>query len=151
MFLTFFDISCVHVCTMRKHGCQMAIARVLDHMCLALRDSGLWLLYATLLNLIPSFPWMAPPRPPPWRNPRKGGDQILPSGNLGTESNAVVVQTQGGDLRKGGASDARYAIVLDEPEARGEAAAAIAVASDVFRDEEEEEDFAVSHSDNRVK
>ena len=27
-------------------------------------------------NLIPSFP-----RPPPWRNPRKGRDQILPSGN----------------------------------------------------------------------
>ena len=23
----------------------------------------------------------APPRPPPWRNPRKGRDQILPSGN----------------------------------------------------------------------
>ena len=22
------------------------------------------------------------PRPPPWRNPRKGRDQILPSGNL---------------------------------------------------------------------
>ena len=28
---------------------------------------------------------MAPqPRPPPWRNPRKGRDQILPSGNLVT-------------------------------------------------------------------
>ena len=24
----------------------------------------------------------APPRPSPWRNPRKGRDQILPSGNL---------------------------------------------------------------------
>ena len=24
-----------------------------------------------LQNLIPSFPWIAPPRPPPWRNPRK--------------------------------------------------------------------------------
>ena len=44
------------------------------------------------------------------------------------------VQTKGGDLRKGGASDARYAIVLDRPEARGEAAAAIAAASDIFRD-----------------
>ena len=50
-------------------------------MCLALRASGLWLRYATLQNLIPSFPWIAPPRPPPWRNPRKGRDQILPSGN----------------------------------------------------------------------
>ena len=28
-------------------------------------------------NLIPSFPWIAPPHPPPWRNPRKGRDQIL--------------------------------------------------------------------------
>ena len=59
----------------------MAIAGFLDHMCLALRASGLWLRYATLQNLIPSFPWIAPPRPPPWRNPRKGRDQILPSGN----------------------------------------------------------------------
>ena len=31
-----------------RHGCQMAIARFLDHMCLALRVSGLWLCYATL-------------------------------------------------------------------------------------------------------
>ena len=29
-----------------------------------------------------SFPWIAPPRPPPWRNPRKERDKILPSGNL---------------------------------------------------------------------
>ena len=32
-------------------------------MCLALRASGLWLRYAALQNLIPSFPWIAPPRP----------------------------------------------------------------------------------------
>ena len=44
----------------RDQGCQMAIARFLDHMCLALRASGLWLRYATLQNLIPSFPWIAP-------------------------------------------------------------------------------------------
>ena len=30
------------------HGCQMAIAGFLDHMCLALRASGLWLRFATL-------------------------------------------------------------------------------------------------------
>ena len=42
---------------------------------------GLWLRYAALQNLIPSFPWIVPLRPPPWRNPRKGRDQILPSGN----------------------------------------------------------------------
>ena len=64
-----------------NHGCQMAIVRFLDRMCLALLASGLWFHYATLQNLIPSFPWIAPPRPPPWRNPRKGRDQILPSGN----------------------------------------------------------------------
>ena len=70
-------------CRAGSHGCQMAIARFLDRMCLALRASGLWLRYAPLQNLIPSFPWIAPPRrPPPWRNPRKGRDQVLPSGNL---------------------------------------------------------------------
>ena len=66
-----------------RHGCQMAIVRFLDCLCMALRASGLWLRYAALLNLIPSFPWIAPPPPPPWRNPRKGRDQILPSGNFG--------------------------------------------------------------------
>ena len=55
----------------------MAIAGFLDGMCLTLRASGLWLRYATLQNLIPSFPWIAPPRLPPWHN------QILPSGNTG--------------------------------------------------------------------
>ena len=66
----------------RPDVCQMAIAGFSDRMCLALRASGLWLRYATLLNLNPSFPWIAPPCPPHWRNPRKGRDQILPSGNL---------------------------------------------------------------------
>ena len=42
------------------HSCQMAIARFSDRMCLALRASGLWLRYATLQNLIPSFPWIVP-------------------------------------------------------------------------------------------
>ena len=60
-----------------KHGCQMAIARFLKHMCLALGASGLWLHYATLQNLIPSFPCTS--TPPPWCNSM---DQILPSGNL---------------------------------------------------------------------
>ena len=36
---------------------------------------GLWLRYATLQNLLPSFPWIAPG----WR--AGGRDQILPSGN----------------------------------------------------------------------
>ena len=65
-----------------SHGCQMDIAGFLDHMCLALRASCLWLCYAALQNWIPSFPWIAPPHTPPWRNPRKGRDQILPSGNF---------------------------------------------------------------------
>ena len=78
-----------HVCRLAHrrggggHGCQMAIARFLDRMCLALRASGLWLLYATLQNLIPSFPWIAPGWRAWGRNPRKGRDQILPSGNTG--------------------------------------------------------------------
>ena len=33
------------------HGCQMAIAKFLERMCLALLASGLWLSYATLQNL----------------------------------------------------------------------------------------------------
>ena len=73
----------------KAHGCQIAIARFLDRMCLALWASGLWFRYATLQNVIPSFPWIAPPRPPPWRNPRKGRDQILPSGNLDVNDGIV--------------------------------------------------------------
>ena len=49
----------------------MAIAGFLARICLALLASGLWLRCATLQNC-----------PPPWRNPRKGRDQILPSGIL---------------------------------------------------------------------
>ena len=60
-----------------RHGCQMAIARFLDRMCLALWASGLWLRYAMLQNLIPSFPWIAPGWRAWGRNPRKGRDQIL--------------------------------------------------------------------------
>ena len=59
------------------HGCQMTIARFSDRMCLALRASGLWLRYAMLQNLIPSFPWIAPGWRAWGRNPRKGRDQIL--------------------------------------------------------------------------
>ena len=36
----------------RIHGCQMAIARFLDRIHLALQCSGLWLRFATLQNLI---------------------------------------------------------------------------------------------------
>ena len=74
-----------------QQGCQMAIARFLDGMCLALRASRLWLRYAALQNLIPTFPWIAPPGTPPWRNPRKGRDQILPSGNLVTQDGRPFV------------------------------------------------------------
>ena len=64
----------------------MAIAIFRDCMRLALWASGLWLRYTLLQNLIPSFPWIAPPRPSPWRNPRKDRDQILPSGNTGVRA-----------------------------------------------------------------
>ena len=80
----------------RRHDCQMAIAKYLDCMRLALLASELWLRYATLQNLIPSCPWIAPPRPPPWRNPRKGRDQILPSGNLGVAGGGGSGQREGG-------------------------------------------------------
>ena len=53
------------------HGCQMAIAGSLDRMCLALRASGLWLCYAVLQNLIPSFPGIAPGWRAWGRNPRR--------------------------------------------------------------------------------
>ena len=56
-----------------QHGCQMAIAKFLDRMCLALRASGLWLRYATLQNLIPSFPWIAPRALHPGAIQRKEG------------------------------------------------------------------------------
>ena len=45
-----------------------------------------------------------------------------------------TVQKQGDHLRRGGASGARYAIVVEEP--RGAASTATAVASDVFRKED---------------
>ena len=65
------------------HGCQMAIARFLDRMCLALRASGLWLRYAMLQNRISSFPFLGLRQGGGCGSARKGRDQILPSGNLG--------------------------------------------------------------------
>ena len=49
-----------HSLQVSHHGCQTAIAKFLDRMCLALLASGLWLRYATLQNMIPSFPWIVP-------------------------------------------------------------------------------------------
>ena len=50
--------------------------------------SGFWtmapLRYAAKVD--PFLSWVSPPRPPPWCNPRKGRDQILPSGNLGSRT-----------------------------------------------------------------
>ena len=65
-----------------QYGCHMAIARFLDRMCLAFRA---WLTMAPLRCAAKFDPFLSldcAPRPPPWRNPRKGRDQILPSGNL---------------------------------------------------------------------
>ena len=72
-------------CTCRETWLPDGYSQILRLYVLALRASGLWLRYATLQNLIPSYPWIAPPRPPPWRNPRKGRDKILPSGNHGLQ------------------------------------------------------------------
>ena len=76
-------------------------------MCCALWASGLWLRYATLQNLIPSFQWIAPPRPSTWRNPRKGRDPILPSGNLDRdcEGSLVCGTANCGDFRRNGIRD----------------------------------------------
>ena len=63
---------------------------------MALQASGLLLRCAMLQNLIPSFPWIAPPRPPPWCNPRKGRDQILLSGNTDLHSLLGVHGEEGG-------------------------------------------------------
>ena len=43
-----------------EHGCQMAIARFLESYVFGPLASELWLRYATLQNVIPSFPWLAP-------------------------------------------------------------------------------------------
>ena len=68
-----------------RHGCQMARAKLLD--CVwPFWLEGLLLCYATLQNLIPSSPWIAPPSTQSWRNPRKGRDQMLPSGNTASRN-----------------------------------------------------------------
>ena len=65
----------------RNQGCQMAITRFLHRMCLVLWASGLQLCYAAKFD--PFLSLDCAPRPPPWCNPRKGRDQIMPSGNIG--------------------------------------------------------------------
>ena len=73
-----------------------------DCICLALRASGLWLRYASLQNLIPSFPWIAAPDPPPWYNPRKGRDQILPIGNTDRDGDPRVLHRRRDPLARVG-------------------------------------------------
>ena len=118
----------------RAHGCQVAIARFLDCRCLALWASGLWLLFAPACAWVsgtwlpggysqifrsyvfgPSGFWtmaplryaakfavaIAPPRPSPWHNPRKGRDQILPSGNLAQEGRDGGGEEEGCIIRGG--------------------------------------------------
>ena len=45
----------------------------------------------------------SPPCPPPWRNPRKGRDQILPSGNLGalTQVATTAAEQDGIEYHRG--------------------------------------------------
>ena len=72
-----------------RHGCQMAIAGFLDQMCL-FGPSGFWtmalLCYASKFDPVLSLDCATVEGggaiPPPWRNPRKGRDHILLSGNL---------------------------------------------------------------------
>ena len=56
--------------------------RLLDLAVVVLLDELLEVQVARWQNLIPSFPWIAPGWRAWGRNPRKGRDQILPSGNL---------------------------------------------------------------------
>ena len=62
------------------HGCQMAIARF---KIIYFGPSGFWTMalqwYAAKFD--PFLSLDCAPCPPPWRNPIKGSDQILPSGN----------------------------------------------------------------------
>ena len=57
--------------------------------------------------------WIAPPRPPPWRNPRKGRDQILPSGNLVFDEYFPDAADEGGGYRCLDASAAAAAPSFD--------------------------------------
>ena len=67
------------------HGCQMVIARFKDCRVWPFGLEGLWLRYAPLRYAAKFDPFLSldcAPSPPHWRNPRKGRDQILPSGDL---------------------------------------------------------------------
>ena len=61
------------------------------------------------------------PHPPPWRNPRKGRDQILPSGNLdeGRKDMRTELKAQGQENGKEGRKEQRRPI-SDEGEAEVE-------------------------------
>ena len=95
-----------------SHGCQRAIARFLESYVFG--PSGFWtmapLRYDAKFDPFPSLDCAH--RPPPWRNPRRGRDQLLPSGNLeeeGTGNEIVAVlfysllASTGGEALKGGA------------------------------------------------
>ena len=61
-----------------------------------------------LQNLILSIPWILPLCSPPQRDPRKGRDQILPSGNL---EEGVRKWGEGG--RESGAGDAAFLFIAE--------------------------------------
>ena len=81
------------------HGCQMAKARILESYLFG--PYGFWTMalprYAARFD--PFLSLDCAPRPPPWHNPRKGRDQILPSGN--TEQGSAAAKA-GGGVRGGG-------------------------------------------------
>ena len=61
--------------------------------------------------MIPSFSWIAPPRPPPWRNPRKGRDQILPTGNLAAFT-AAAASSDSTEIPTGPAARPRLCLLV---------------------------------------
>ena len=80
--------------------------------------------------MIPSFPWIVPPRPPTRRNPRKGRDQISPSGNTADfRQFSVVTLTfipdEGDDIKPGATASIEAVEVTSEVEPDSELAAAL--------------------------
>ena len=75
-------------------------------MCLALGTSGLWLRYAAV--------------PPPQRNPRKGRDQILPSGNLDRTLGEERLEALPRNTLFGGISDSRPTLSASRERTRKE-------------------------------
>ena len=79
-------------------------------MCLALRASGLWLRYAALQSLIPSFPWIAPPALHPGAIQGKEGIKFCYLATLLTESSLSSPPPLQSNRGLGGREDGKRAV-----------------------------------------